>query len=65
MNVFKNKAFTARNYECTNVVACTVAIDRCPDGYEPAGEEILEGLTQLYMQFNKSVDADVRYFGYL
>lgn len=55
---FKNKNFTKRNYECTNVVACVA--ETAPNAnYVPADDSILEGLTQLW------IEGGVRYYGYL
>lgn len=61
MATFKNKNFTKRNYECTNVVACVA--DEAPvtpdNRWQPAAESTLNGLEQLYVQ------AGVRYYGYM
>ena len=58
MSYFKNKHFTKRNYECTNIVACVAAA--APDeNYIEADETILKGLTRLW------VENDVEYYGYL
>lgn len=44
--IFKNKHFTKRDYECTNIVACVA--DECPnENYVPADESVLVGLTKL------------------
>ncbi len=58
MQVFKNKSFTKRNYDCTNIVACMA--ENAPDeNYEPVQAVILNRLTHLYTQNG------VRYFGFL
>lgn len=58
MNVYRNKQFTKRNYECTNIVACVA--DQAPgDNYEPADPSILNRLTQLW------IEKGVKYYGYL
>jgi hypothetical protein len=58
MNAYRNKKFTARDYECTNVVACVA--DAAPAAnWEPTDASILTGLTKLYTQ------AGVTYYGHL
>lgn len=58
MKTFRNKKYTRRNYDCTNIVACQA--ETLPgNDWEECAETILEGLTSLY------VVAGVRYFGYL
>jgi hypothetical protein len=55
---FRNINYTERDYECTNVVACVAK--SAPDAnYEPCGDEVLEGLTPLWIQ------GDVRYWGHM
>jgi len=56
--VFRNKHFTKRDYECTNVVAC-VAGTAPNENYVPAEESLLDGLTQLW------IEGGVRYYGWL
>ena len=60
--VYRNTAFKKRDYECTQIVACQ-PVDSgtaiIPEGYEPAPESILIGLTTLWTQ------GGTRYFGYL
>ena len=60
--VYRNRAFKKRDPDCTNIVACQ-PIDSgtaiIPDGYDPAPESILIGLTPLWIQ------GGTRYFGYL
>lgn len=58
MATFKNKNFTKRNYECTNVIACVAAA--APDeNYIESDEAVLQGLTQLW------IENGVRYYGHL
>lgn len=57
MRTFKNTRFQKRDAECIHVVACVGEV--APDGYEACGEDILKGLTSLWVQ------AGVRYYGYL
>jgi hypothetical protein len=55
---FRNKNWTGRNYECTNVVACQA--DQKPnENYVLCDSSYLEKLTHPYTENN------VRYFGYL
>lgn len=56
--VYRNKNFTKRDYECTNVVACVAETAPSAEWIE-CGEEVLAGLTQIH------IVAGVRYFGYL
>lgn len=58
MQTFRNKNFTKRDYEATNVVAC-VAAEAPGENWEPCADSIIDGLTQLF------IERDVRYFGYL
>lgn len=61
MATFKNKNFTKRNYECTNIVVCVA--DKAPvtpdNRWQPVDESALNGLEPLYVQ------AGVRYYGYM
>lgn len=59
MQVFMNKNYKKRNYECTNIVACVA--ERAPDeNYVPADKpQALQGLTRLWIQ------GGVEYYGYL
>lgn len=58
MTIFKNKNFTKRNYEGTNIVACVA--DAAPkDYFVEADESVLNGLVQLWIESN------VKYYGYL
>jgi len=57
MKTFRNKNFTKRDYECTNVIACQA--ETAPnENWIECDESILSGLTQLH------VTAGVRYFGH-
>lgn len=56
--IYKNKNFTKRNYECTNIVACIS--NKAPNNnFIEADEKILDKLTHIYTQ------SGVQYFGYL
>jgi len=59
--IYRNKYFTKRDYETTNIVACVA--DEVPpsnDGrWVPADESILTGLTQLW------IERGVRFYGWL
>lgn len=59
MTVFKNKFFTKRDYECTNVVACVADQNPDPSKWEAADESTLQGLTPLW------IERGVRVYGYL
>lgn len=58
--VFRNRNFTKRNYECTNIVACVAEVAPVtPDGrWIEADASLLKGLDQIYTQ------AGVTYYGY-
>lgn len=58
MQVFKNKNFTTRNYECTNIAAC-VAETAPNDNYIAADESILKNMMHVYTQNG------VQYWGWL
>lgn len=59
--VYRNRNFTKRDYECSNVVACVA--DRAPVTpdcrWVEDDEGLLAGLTQL------EIVAGVRFYGYL
>ncbi len=58
MRTFRNKHFTKRDYDCTNIVACVAA--ECPNENWIEDDKIdLGRLTMLYRQ------GDVFYYGYL
>jgi hypothetical protein len=58
MQTFKNKNFTKRDYECSNLVYCVA--DVAPnDMWVPTSESIGETMVQLYR-----IDDD-RYYGWL
>jgi hypothetical protein len=46
---FRNAAFTKRNYECTNLVACVADVAPGPNWIE-CGDDVLAGLTKLHRQ---------------
>lgn len=55
---FKNKNFTKRDYECTNVVACEA--DAAPNAnFVPCDASELKGLTHLW------TERGVRYLGHM
>jgi hypothetical protein len=57
--VFLNRNYKKRDYECTNIVAC-VADDAPNENYVPAnGSQVLQELTKLWIQ------GGVEYYGYL
>lgn len=64
---FKNKNYTSRDYECTNVIACEA--EQAPDAnYSPADASIITGLTHLHTtrDLNNLTGAnDVKYYGHL
>jgi hypothetical protein len=56
--IFKNKNFTSRNYECTNVVFCIA--DAAPDAnWIATNDAIPESMSQLW------ITNGVRYFGWM
>jgi predicted metal-binding protein len=59
MTLYKNKNFTKRNYECTNIVMCES--ENAPnENWEPSNDiELLDKLTQLHRENG------VKYYGYL
>lgn len=57
MTTFKNKNFTKRNYDCTNVVFCQA--EQAPNGNWIACDESEINCDQLYIMDN------VRYFGWM
>jgi len=59
MTVYKNKNFTKRDYECTNVVACMAEKNPNEQHYTKGSDADLNGLTQLW------IEGGVRYYGYL
>ena len=64
-NTFKNKHFTKRDYEATNIVACEIVDEggairpEWTGFYVSASESVLDGLTPLW------IESGVRYWGYL
>ncbi len=58
MQFFKNKNFTRRDFECTNIVACES--EQAPNtNYVAADKSIIEGLTPLW------IENGTTYYGYL
>lgn len=56
--VFRNKKYIVRNYDCTNIVACVA--DSAPNkNYLPCEPNIIDKLTKLY------TENGVTYYGYL
>jgi hypothetical protein len=58
MMTFKNKNFTKRNYECTNVVFCIAEVAPNENWIETS-EAMPEGMDQLW------IENGVRYFGWM
>lgn len=58
MNVYKNKHFVKRDYECTNVVACK-STQPPNDNYIEAAPEILNNLTPLW------IENGIEYYGFM
>jgi hypothetical protein len=61
MTVYVNSNRRARDYECTNVIACVALTDAKPQRgcWEPSDESALTGLTKLWRE------GDFQYYGYL
>lgn len=59
MLTFRNKNYTKRNYECTNVICCQAEKKPETGDWQQCEDHEIKGLTQLFIQ------AGVRYFGYL
>ena len=63
MNIFRNKNFTKRDYECTNVVACLA--DSAPDeNWIPTSHEELNAMLRSPLQ-SLYIEKNVQYYGYL
>jgi len=58
MKTFKNKNFTKRDYECTNIVAC-VAETAPNDNWIESDPSILEHLAKLH------TENGVQFYGYM
>jgi len=58
MKTYKNKNYTKRNYECTNVICC-VAVNAPNYNWIECKESELIGLTPLH------TENGVKYYGYL
>lgn len=59
--VFRNKNFTKRDYECTNIAACSIVDEgaRVPENYEPADESLIANMQPLW------IEGGIRYWGWL
>jgi hypothetical protein len=62
MNIYRNKNWTERSYECTNIVACQ-AEEPPADHWQLVSHEI--GLTLLHDMTLLQIIGDVSYYGYL
>lgn len=63
MQMFRNKHFTKRDYECTNVVACLA--ESAPNvNYIPTTHEELNAMLRSPIQ-PLYIEAGVQYYGYL
>lgn len=58
MKTYRNKNFTKRDYECTNVVAC-IAESAPNDNYIECDESFISNMQMLYAQNG------VTYYGWL
>lgn len=59
---FRNKNWTKRNYECTNVVACVA--DKAPEPYYvPCDSSFIANMQPLWL--DTVGGQDVRYYGWL
>jgi hypothetical protein len=59
--VYRNAAFKKRDYEATNIAACSI-IDKgakVPAGYEPVKADFVANMTPLW------IEAGVQYWGWL
>lgn len=63
IRAFRNRHYTRRDYEATNVIAC-VAAKAPSDMWEPCDSSILQGLTQLDLEYTDNGMA-FRRFGHL
>lgn len=65
MQIFRNKNYTKRDYECTNIVSCmadsipTDGIEWIPTTHEELNSLLRSPVQMLYIQ------AGVYYYGYL
>lgn len=61
MQVYRNTLFVKRNYDCTNIAACSVVDDgaKIPEHYEPADESLIANMTPLW------IESGIRYWGWL
>lgn len=62
-DLFRNKHYRGRNYECTNVIVCERLSDDSPmpdrNNWVSDPNYPIEKLTSLY------IENDIRYYGYL
>lgn len=63
MTMFRNKHFTKRDYECTNVVAC-LAHQAPNENYIPTTHEELNAMLKSPVQ-PLWIEGGVQYYGYL
>lgn len=63
IRAFRNRNYTGRDYEATNVVAC-VAKESPSQDWEPCESSVLNGLTQLDIRYTAS-GVEFRRFGHL
>lgn len=63
LQAFRNRHYTKRDYEATNVIACIAAVAPSDD-WEPCDPQILRGLTQLQLRCTNS-NISYRVFGHL
>lgn len=63
IRAFRNRNYTSRDYEATNVVACVAKEAPSPD-WEPCESSILNGLTQLDLRYSGN-GGEFRRFGHL
>lgn len=63
IRAFRNRNYSQRDYEATNVIAC-VAAAAPSDIWEPCRSSVLQGLTQLELRYTAEGQA-YRLFGHL
>lgn len=63
MEMFRNRHFTKRDYECTNVVAC-LAESAPNENYIPTTHEELNAMLRSPVQ-PLYIEGGVQYYGYL
>ena len=59
--VYRNTAFKKRDYEATNIAACSIVgkDTRAPKGYEPVRSDFVANMTPLW------IEGGVQYWGWL